>query len=98
MGRMIDLDDAIEAIAGADETDGTEKVFSGKGVQEILKRLPTTERKEGVWFHIETIDHITFYEHRECGRECKMPENFCPKCGAKMRMSWECFDEGSEEE
>lgn len=42
---MIYLDDAIEAIASRDETDGTCNVFSGKQVIDILKGLPSAEPK-----------------------------------------------------
>ena len=41
--RMIYLDNAIEAIASRDETDGTCNVFSGRQVIDILKGLPSAQ-------------------------------------------------------
>lgn len=41
----ISRDDAIELIAGADETDGNEPVFSGKQVIKMLKGLPPVTPK-----------------------------------------------------
>lgn len=41
----ISRDDAIELIAGADETDGNEPVFSGKQVIKMLKSLPPATPK-----------------------------------------------------
>ena len=44
---MIDLDDAIEAIASRDETDGTVKVFTGREINKILSDLPSAQ-PEGI--------------------------------------------------
>lgn len=41
----ISIDDAIEVIAGADETDGNEPVFSGKQIIEMLKNLSSITLK-----------------------------------------------------
>ena len=38
--------DAIEAIASKDETDGTEKVFTGRQVNKILSELPPSKPKK----------------------------------------------------
>ena len=41
----ISREDAIELIAGADETDGNEPVFNGKQVIKMLKGLPSVTPK-----------------------------------------------------
>ena len=43
--NCINRDDAIELIAGADETNGNEPVFSGKQVIKMLKGLPSVTPK-----------------------------------------------------
>ena len=40
---LISRQDAIEAVASADETDGTAKVFTGRQINGILSALPSTE-------------------------------------------------------
>lgn len=41
MSDLISREDAIEAIASRDETDGTVKAFTGREVNEILSALPS---------------------------------------------------------
>ena len=48
MTDLISRADAIEAVASADETNGTVKVFSGFEVIDILKELPSAEAE---WIH-----------------------------------------------
>jgi len=47
MSDIIRRQDAIEAVASADETDGTVKVFTGRQVNGILSALPSAEAVEG---------------------------------------------------
>jgi hypothetical protein len=44
---LISREDAIEAIASRDETDGTVKVFTGRQVNQILSALPSAELTMG---------------------------------------------------
>ena len=92
---MIYLDDAIEAIASRDETDGTCNVFSGKQVIDILKDLPSAqpERLTGKW-----IEYIS--EHGKCpfcGNQVDLlggkANNFCGECGADMRSKEHTMEE-----
>lgn len=83
MDDLISRQDAIEAIASRDETNGTVKVFTGRQVNEILESLPTAEPKTGEWEH--DVDGHFF-----CTNCKKYPEyqvrmsDYCPNCGAKM--------------
>lgn len=43
MSDLIKREDAIEAVASADETDGTVKVFTGRQVNDILSALPSAD-------------------------------------------------------
>ena len=56
----ISRQDAIEAIAGRDETDGTVEVFTGRQVNEILESLPSrlTEYKTFCGVPIEEATRI----------------------------------------
>lgn len=47
MTDLISREDAIEAVASADETNGTVKVFSGLEIIDILKALPSAEAVQG---------------------------------------------------
>ena len=49
MDDLISRQDAIEAIASRDETNGTVKVFTGRQVNEILASLPAADRPRGEW-------------------------------------------------
>lgn len=51
MSDLISRQDAIEAIASRDETDGTVKVFTGREVNEILSALPSADRPTG-WISV----------------------------------------------
>ena len=44
--EYISLDDAVEAIASRDETDGTKPKFSGREVCDILESVPTLDLTE----------------------------------------------------
>ena len=82
----ISRDEAIELIAGTDETNGNEPVFCGKQVIEMLKGLPsvTPQPKIGHW-----IDTGSGQECSECGEIQYGYDNFryfCPNCGSKMEV------------
>jgi len=53
MSDLISREDAIEAIASRDETDGTVKVFTGRQVNQILSALPSAEAE---WIPREHFD------------------------------------------
>lgn len=52
MSDLISREDAIEAVASVDETNGTVKVFTGRQVNGILSALPSAEA--------ETVDCTDF--------------------------------------
>ena len=75
----ISREDAIELIAGADETDGNEPVFNGKQVIKMLKGLPPVTPKAR-WIPIKTRP-MTEEEKEEIGHEyafmydCPLPDD-----------------------
>ena len=84
-GDYISRSDAIEAVASADVTNGTVKVFSGLEVIDILKALPSAEAVQGEWIDTE------FLKLKECSCcHCRWGVydvedfDYCPSCGAKM--------------
>lgn len=63
MSDYIKREDAIEAIASADETNGTVKVFTGREVNGILSEIPTADVRENVkgrW--VEVVDRTEMYD------------------------------------
>lgn len=94
-GDLISRQDAIEAIASRDETDGTVKVFTGRQVNEILTALPSADRPTGKWINKDSSVLGITYECSNCGRDCvsavsydikgnEWRYNYCPNCGAKI--------------
>ena len=84
MSDLISRQDAIEAIASRDETDGTVKVFTGREVNEILSALPSADRPTGEWI---CMGDVGVTECNQCGwsiEEYVGDYKFCPNCGAKM--------------
>ena len=88
----ISREGAVELIAGIDETDGNEPVFSGKQIIKMLKSLPsvTPQRPREKWIHWtdDYKDYVTcscckYGEEGEVLLSDKTP--FCPICGADMR-------------
>lgn len=84
--------DIINVIAGADSTDGTEKVFSGKEVIDLIRTLQPVQLKEETVFtdigthEINKNAHI--YECAKCHHKMMISLSehirYCPECGAKV--------------
>ena len=69
MSDLISRQDAIEAIASRDETNGTVKVFTGRQVNEILASLPSVQPeiircKDCKWYG--RADKRRFYRGMDC--------------------------------
>lgn len=95
MSDLISRQDAIEAIASHDTTNGETVYFKGKTVIGYLQDLPSAEPKTGKWIEEGRImdagdaDNILC---SECGKYTlwsyyypneEVPR-YCPNCGAKM--------------
>lgn len=87
----ISREEAVEVIAGTDETNGNEPVFSGKQIIKMLKDLPpvTPKPKTGHWIKLEPYPlQMHEYKCSECGNETdNNTESYCSECGAKMTES-----------
>lgn len=55
-GDLISREEAIEIIASHDETNGTEKVFAGREITDLLASLPSADRPTE--YNLETIADI----------------------------------------
>ena len=72
MSDLISRQEAIEAIADHDPTNGYVAYFSGREVQEIIKSLPSADRPTG-WIPVserlpetDEVVLVTYNEPREC--------------------------------
>lgn len=86
MDDLISRQDAIEAIASRDETNGTVKVFTGRQVNEILASLPSAQPKTGHWVLVNR--GLDIYMCDQCGEILQIDRvpiwDYCPVCGARM--------------
>ena len=80
-GDLISREDAIEAIARYDETDGTYRVFTGRDVIDILHTLPSANRPKGEWIKNDALG----WKCSRCGIITNLNTHYCPSCGADMR-------------
>lgn len=78
----ISREEAVEVIAGTDETNGNEPVFSGKQIIKMLKDLPsvTPKTKTGRW-----EDCSNGWMCSNCYKDVSHESDFCPNCGTDMR-------------
>lgn len=48
---------------------------------------PNSMRPHGKWEEIRNAySELEGWIHKDCGREVKTKENYCPNCGAKMEV------------
>lgn len=80
---LISRQAAIEAIAGRDKTNGNTVYFKGKTIIGYLKDLPSVQPKTGRW---KLVDHLWQCDQCQYRQNEMAPTNFCPSCGAKMRL------------
>lgn len=75
----ISREDAVEVIAGADETDGNEPVFSGKQVIKMLKGLPLVTPRNNTTELNRVLDRIItqIEQARDKDKLCEYPYNRC---------------------
>ena len=79
----VSREDAIEAIASNDSTNGTVAVFTGKQVIAMLNKLPSVrlqEQKTGHWMGADGDNAICSC----CNRLNHLYGEYCKHCGAKM--------------
>lgn len=69
MSDLISRQDAIEAIASRDETNGNVKVFTGRQVNEILSDLPSARPTDGdLISRDEALQYIDKITNSGCGK------------------------------
>lgn len=109
MSDLIKREDAIEAVANADETNGTVKVFSGLEIIDMLNALPSAEPQ---WELISREDALKIISNRICDNKwvCECAINSLPTAEPtdnwipvserlpenKEGTYWVCTDEGSQ--
>ena len=82
--------DIIDVISGADPSDGTEKVFSGKEIIDLIKTLqPVQLEKETMFTDLGTHainKNVHIYECARCHHTMMISSSVihCPECGAKV--------------
>lgn len=84
--RLIDADAAIDAMAAWE----WQELYLPIHFKQLLEELPTIQPKKGKWIAHPGGKFVGFpYMHYECD-QCRdfEPEerNFCPNCGADMRV------------
>ena len=84
-GDLISREDAIEAIASHDTTNGNTVYFKGKTVIGYIKDLPSASPVHGEWIDEDEVTH-KYFKCSECGvgQFNWGEDNYCPNCGAKM--------------
>lgn len=100
--EYISVDDAVEAIASRDETNGTVPKFTGKEVCEVIKGIPTTD-VAGILEHSKIVGY-TFKELCMFAEACKMQDiseddlkNFCTAADSAARYTIDKIVEAFEE-
>ena len=98
MSDLIDRKNAINEILKVYEYEfptasGAFDEFMTMIIPNILKNLPSAEQKrESKWIVHDYALGRERYECAECGGRCDLEYNFCPHCGAEMRVRNERFD------
>ena len=82
MSDLISRTEAIEIIASHDETNGTEKVFTGREITDLLATLPSADRPKSEWI---PIAEETLWRCKNCNQVVGNRYNYCHNCGSEMK-------------